>query len=160
MRKTKSLAALALAVGAALAASVTPASATTGPQVAACTAANFGPHLTWIKFTKTDGSTFCVGGGIGTVSVSADITAWDGWAASADSPVVEYYGFLHYTGSGTGSIRIGDWGPALPMGATTYLNATLPCLPLPPPYTSLCSYPRTLPSLHIDSVEIDGTTVY
>src|SRR5947209_13104638 len=68
VRKTKRLAAVALALGGALAGSITSASATTGAQLAACTSANYNAHLVWFNFTKTDGTTFCVGGGTGTVS--------------------------------------------------------------------------------------------
>ncbi|GAA2026457.1 hypothetical protein GCM10009839_26110 [Catenulispora yoronensis] len=157
---TKKLATVAFALGAALAGSVTTAAATTGVQLAACTSANFGAHVVWLKFTKTDGSTFCVGGGTGTVTVNADITAWTGWSDTMTSPATEYYGFLHYSGSGTGSYRIGDWGSAAPIGAWSYTSATLPCIPPPPPYSSLCSYPLNRPSLHVDTVEIDGTTSF
>ena len=155
MRKTKKLAAVALTLGAALATSATPAAATTGgAQLAACTSADYNAHLVWFKLTNTDGTTFCVGGGAGTVGVSADIKAFDTFGVNTVSPTVRYYGYLDVTVGGFASKwYIGDW-PSPPEDNTDWYTVSLPCPPPPPGFPRFC--PTGGSSVHVTGVEIVG----
>ncbi|GAA1954916.1 hypothetical protein [Catenulispora subtropica] len=156
MRKSKKLAAVTLALGAALVGSVTPAAATGGAQQAACTSSNYNTHVVWFKLTKTDGTTFCVGGGTGTVSLDVDINKFDSFGVDTTSPTTRYYGYLDTVDSGgfAGKTYVGDW-PSMPELETDWWSFTLPCPVMPPPYTGFCPFYGS--SAHVTGVEIVGS---
>ena len=157
MRKTKRLAAVALALGGALAGSISSASATTGgAQLAACTSANYNAHLVWFNFTRTDGTTFCVGGGTGTVGgLSVDIKGFDTFGVNTASPTTRYYGYLDVNvGGNSEQLTIGAW-PTVPVDRTDWYTLSLPC-----PTGAPGGWPIPCPiygsSAHVTGVEIVG----
>lgn len=157
VRKTKRLAAVVLALGGALAGSIGSASATGGGvQLAACTSANYNAHVVWFKFTKTDGTTFCVGGGTGTVGgLSVDIKAFDSFGVDTAEPTTRYYGYLDVSVGGfPEKLTIGDW-PTVPGDATDWFTLSLPC-PVTPPGGWPIPCPIYGSSAHVTAVEVVG----